>query len=249
MRRTMLILFSTLAIISCKSKTANEGNSETDSIASQTIPESSSKDNATPVVLNTIEDTIRYHFGIPDSLNVISTKYYGTTYEDEHVRVFVDNNTNSIFHDEILSDYGCECKDEELYNSIYKESFQKYNDSINVDYKKYKDFFGHWIPIQKHENKFYLERIVCEFNRHGFTLSDSALVKYYMDGLSPSLLLNIEQNESGFIIKTSNETFNLKKLDGDNEIYLYDGEYLINSKYLNSYPIIVTDCHEVGVSD
>jgi hypothetical protein len=75
-----------------------------------------------------------------------------------------------------------------------------------------------------------------------------------MDGLNPSLLLTIKQNDDELIIKTSNETYKLKRVEGDNEVYLYDGnsntdQYLINSKYLNSYPVIVTDCHEEGASD
>jgi hypothetical protein len=250
MRRTILIL-GALAIISCKTqsdKIVNEEVVVADTITNPTTSDFSPKDNSTSGSLLTIEDTIRYHFGIADSLELISASYYGEADHDEHVRVFVDHNTNSIFHKEILSDYGCDCLNEKLYNSVYEESLHKFKDSINVDHKQFKDLFGHWIPVKKKGTKFYLERIVCEFNRHGFTLSDSALIEYDMDGPYPRLLLNIEEVDNEIVIKTSNNVYKLKKLNVDDEIYWYDEQYLIHSRNLNSYPIIVTDCHEVGAS-
>ena len=200
------------------------------SLVSTTIYEPSSKHNSLHAPLTSIEDSIKYHFDITDSITLIRANYYGKS-QDEYVRVFVDHNTNSIFHNDILSDYGCDCKDQELYNSIYTESLEEFRDSINVDHVKFKELFGHWIPIYEFENKFYLTRTVCEFNRHGFTLSDSALVEYNMDGLFPSLLLNIKQNGTEFVIKTSNGTYHLKKLNTDNRIYSYEKEHLINSRF------------------
>jgi hypothetical protein len=204
--------------------------------------------NTSAIQLETVEDTIRYHLGISDSLKILSLNYYGSTDPDEHIRLFVDYNANSIFHEAISSDYGCDCIDTAVYNSVYNRAYHQFRDSIRVDYKKYKQFFGDWIPIELYHNEFYLERILCEFNRHGFTLSDSALVQYSMDGPYPSLLLGIEESGRDIIIKTSEGQHKLKRMDIGDEIYLYEDRYLIHKRNLHSYPIIVTDCHEVGAT-
>jgi hypothetical protein len=196
------------------------------------------------ISLETIEDTIKHHFDITDSINVVST-YYGSNVDDGHVRVFVDHNTESIFHDEILSDYGCDCIDEKLYNSLYYDKLEKYKDSIDIDHHKFTELFGHWVPIRKGKDGFYLERIVCEFNRRGFTLSDSAFITYSMDGPFPDLLLNISQKGRELIFKTSDGPFKLERLEGE-EIYVHDGHYLMHSRYMNFYPVEVIDCHAVG---
>ena len=69
-----------------------------------------------------------------------------------------------------------------------------------------------------------------------------------MDGPYPNLLLSIEQDENEILIKTSGGKYELTKLDDNEDVYVYQKGYMIHRKNLHSYPIIVTDCHEVGAT-
>ena len=249
--RSIMLVLSLLTIFSCKSKSdkiVNEDYNATDSTKIEPILVSDSGESLTIISLETIEDSLRQHFDITDSLKVLATRYYGSFNSDEHARTFIDYNTNSIFHSDVKSDYGCDCLDQEIYNDVYYKNYAKYKDSINVHHDECKNLFGDWIPLRKYKEKFYLDRVICEFNRRGFTLSDSALVEYDMDGPFPNLLLSIEQNEREIIIKTANGKYKLKRLDGNKDIYVYEESYMIHNRNLHSYPIIVTDCHEVGAT-
>jgi len=81
-------------------------------------------------------------------------------------------------------------------------------------------------------------------------LSDSAYIEYNMDGLFPSLLLDIQETETEIDIKTRGGIHRLTKLDNESEIYVfndgYSKNYIIHSRYLNSYKVMAADCHAVG---
>lgn len=201
----------------------------------------------------TVEDSIRSHYKFDDSLKVIGTYYYSHgPGMNMHARTFIDYNKNSIFHKRIISNYGCNCSEERLYNSMYNESIKKFADSISTDKKLISKIKGHWIPIRKYKSEFYFYYVSCEFNSKGFTISDSTLVRYYMDGPFPSLILNVKKENNDIAINTDRGQFKLYRLANSNIYVCVNGrekEYLIHEENLNEYPIISIDCHEVGASE
>lgn len=240
----------------CNQKT-KEGPPQSDSLtatATDTIKRVS-KEIKHPNPLRTVEDSIKQHFGINDSILVMQTRYYGSP-QTEHSRAFIDFNKHSRFYDDLLSIYGCDCIDDEIYTSEYNNQLIAFRDSVSHDINQYKHLFGHWIPIYPYRGNFYLNFITCEFNRHGFTLSDSTLVEYPMDGPYPQLLLGITETADQITIRKVRakrpSRLILNLVPGSREIYSVDEGnwryYLVHQSDIHNHLMIVEDCHEVGAS-
>lgn len=195
-------------------------------------------------------DSLLEHLGISDSIVLITTNNSDGRTKGIHSNPFIDFNKNSMFHSLILKEYGCECLQEELYNSGYAKAFEEYENEISADRSVLLDIKGHWIPIRKYQSKFYLYYADCEYNQRGFTLSDSTVIEYYMmDGPYPSLILNTEENDGDYKIKTNRGTYELRTTIEPNIFIAIMGSekmYVIHERFLNDYPVIGIHCHELG---
>ena len=88
----------------------------------------------------TIEDSIRQHFGIEDSIKVIQSRYYSSD-APEHALAFIDFNKQSRFYSDLSAMYGCDCMDSEFYNSKYNNQLFDFHDSISNDINLYNHLF------------------------------------------------------------------------------------------------------------
>ena len=146
--------------------------------------------------------------------------------------------------------YGCDCLNEKLYNDTYNRAYNEYQDSIKISKEDLTQILGHWIPLYKYKENFYLYFSDCDFNSRGFTVSDSTYIEYYMDGPFPSLILNIEYESNKFEIHTDRGTKTLIRSESDPNIFVNTSSkgFLIHEKNINEFPLIAADCHELGAA-
>lgn len=192
-----------------------------------------------------IEEIIKDHTSIADSIEFIAYRQYGAR-DLQHVYAFVDYNLNSKFHASLNRGYGFSNEEErKQYESYFRNTLD-----IELDTALLHKYIGNWTPLYSYKGEFYNYYSHCDFRDKGFTLSDSTFTHYYMDGLSPSTLTKIVENNNKIEIHIGNSMYLLELIDPERLIYIYtEGrrkQYVIPQSEIKKFPIMVEDCHETG---
>lgn len=196
-----------------------------------------------------VEEAFSRAFDIKDSITILAYQFYKNSNNFERL-TFINHGYKTKYHEQLKQGYDFyDIYDKEQYFNIYRKTNQK----ITIDSLIKAMFIGNWTPIYKYNNAFYNYHSSCDFRNKGFTLTDSALIKYYMDGLAPQHLSKITLNDKTLSISTSHSSYTLDLLDSINQIYLFKeggrSEYVTPTDQINNFPIIIEDCFGEGLGN
>ncbi|WP_258098382.1 hypothetical protein [Marinoscillum pacificum] len=191
-----------------------------------------------------LESDIRERLAIDEPVKLIA---FTSGDNSNQVYVFVDAIPNSRFHQRIKSGYGFQDEDDSIqYSNLFSRNGPEYH-------RLKSKFIGNWKPLYRYNLEFYNYLSLCDFHIQGITISDSAIVNYYMDGLAPEVIDEVITNtDKKLELRTKKGgTHLIELLYEDQNIYIYKGpegsyNYLIPADSIDNFPVIVQDCHELG---
>lgn len=191
------------------------------------------------------ESEIKLRIGIQDTIDILKVEYF----EYDSGYLFLVNNKNSRYNYSL--GVGIESQPLDIYNSSYEHWINKIR-SKSIDNTLLEDFVGDWIPIYKRKGQFAFYYTYCNHSFEGYTISDSTIVNYYMDGPGPDVIDSVFQQQNSIVISTINGgNYEFLETDSDKRVFILSNgrskRYLTKEINKTSFPVIVELCHELGI--
>ena len=195
------------------------------------------------------ESEIKQIAGITDPIEILKVKYF----EFDSAYIFIDQNLKSKYNTGLGVDFqSYSVEQKELYESSYNHWFDKLSGKP-MNNNLLEGLRGDWIPIDKYRGKYFLYVSFCDHMLEGYTISDTTVINYYMDGPSPDVIDNVIKDENAIVINTVNGAkyrFQQTRLD-DKVFIMQNGRSkmrLVKETNRTAFPCIVKLCHELGTS-
>lgn len=109
----------------------------------------------------------------------------------------------------------------------------------------YRNIIQKWIPLLYDTGKFIVQKS-CEFNRR-WHLTDSTFIVYYPDGLSVYPVLEAQQNQEEYLIKSKDILWTFRLKDSEKGVYeLMEGSrsvnYIVSLPNVKFFDIVKEEC-------
>lgn len=192
---------------------------------------------------------IRQIAGVTDPIEILKVKYF----EHDSAYIFIDQNVKSKYNTSLGVDFqSYSIEQKELYSSSYNHWVDKSNVKP-INHNLLAGLRGDWIPINKYKGEYFLYFSHCDHLLEGYTISDTTVINYYMDGPSPDVIENVFEDENTITISTLNGAkYRFQQVQSDEEVFIMQNGRskvrLVKEANRTAFPCIVKLCHELGTS-